>query len=160
MGATPRGVLLGLAEVRQLQGKRPEAMECLQRLRRLEPDDVLVKVSLAELLLESRSGDKDALRRVVRLAEGAGNATPLHSALLLYKARALRQLGLLGAARDLLGKTLRRKAGRPADLLRALRYERALLYEQLGQHRRSRTEFEKLYAEAPPYADAAARLGL
>jgi len=42
--------------------------------------------------------------------------------------------------------------------LQALRYERALVYEGLGQNRRARVELEKLYAEAPGYEDVATRL--
>ena len=38
--------------------------------------------------------------------------------------------------------------------------EEARVYEALGQHRRARSEFEKLYAEAPDYEDVAARLGI
>ena len=32
--------------------------------------------------------------------------------------------------------------------------------EDPGQHRRARSEFEKLYAEAPDYEDVAERLGI
>jgi len=71
------------------------------------------------------------------------NETPVHSALLLYKAKVLRGLGLLDAARDTLTGALRRKKGRSEELLRALRYERALVYEDLGQRRRARSELEK-----------------
>ena len=67
---------------------------------------------------------------------------------------------MLEAARDILTKTLRRKKDRSDELLRALRYERALIYEEMGQHKRARSELEKLYAEAPDYEDVAARLGL
>jgi hypothetical protein len=35
-----------------------------------------------------------------------------------------------------------------------------LVYEDLGRRRRSRSEFEKLYAEDPDYEDVATRLGL
>jgi len=42
----------------------------------------------------------------------------------------------------------------------ALRYERALVYEEMGQRKRARKEFEKLYADDPDYGDVAARLGL
>ena len=49
---------------------------------------------------------------------------------------------------------------RPEGLLWALRYERASVYEDLGQRRRALSEFEKLYTEAPDYEDVAARLGL
>jgi len=99
-------------------------------------------------------------RKVVRLAEGIENETPVHTALLLCKARALRGLGLLDAARETLTGALRRKKGRSEELLRALRYERALVYEELGQRRRARSELEKLYAEAPDYEDVAMRLGI
>ncbi len=79
---------------------------------------------------------------------------------MLYKAKALRQLDLPTAARDTLTAALGRKKDRPEELLRALRYERALVYEDLGRHRRARSELEKLYAEAPDYEDVATRLGL
>ena len=78
----------------------------------------------------------------------------------MYKARALRGLGLLDAARETLTDALRRKKGRSEELLRALRYERALVYEDLGKLRRARAELEKLYAEAPDYGDVETRLGL
>ncbi len=58
----------------------------------------------------------------------------------------------------MLTAALRRKRGRSAELLRALRYERGLVYESLGQHRRARTEFEKIYAECPSYEDVESRL--
>jgi len=155
-----RGVLLGLVEVCQRQERWQDAIACLERLRRLEPDDVVVKLSLAELLLDAHPGDKNVCRKVVRLAEGIGNETPIHAALLLYKARALHGLGLLDAARETLTGALRRKKGRSEELLKALRYERALVYEDLGRRRRSRSELEKLYAEDPDYEDVAVRLGL
>jgi tetratricopeptide (TPR) repeat protein len=160
VGPDLRGVLLGLVEVYQRQERWEDAIACLERLQRLEPDDVVVKLSLAELLLDARPGDKNVCRKIVRLAEGIENETPVHTALLLYKARALRGLGLLDAARETLTGALRRRKARSEELLRALRYERALVYEDLGQRRRARSELEKLYAEDPDYEDVAARLGL
>jgi len=41
-----------------------------------------------------------------------------------------------------------------------LRYERALVYEDLGQAKRARSDLERLYAEAPNYEDVASKLGL
>ncbi|RLJ04956.1 MAG: DUF4236 domain-containing protein, partial [Candidatus Aenigmatarchaeota archaeon] len=160
VGPDLRGVLLGLVEVCQRQERWQDAIACLERLRRLESDDVVVKLSLAELLLDTHPGDKNICQKVVRLAEGIENDTSIHAALLLYKARALHGLGLLDAARETLTGALRRKKGRSEELLRALRYERALVYEDLGQRRRSRSELEKLYAEDPDYEDVAVRLGL
>ncbi|RLC67210.1 MAG: DUF4236 domain-containing protein [Chloroflexi bacterium] len=160
VGPDLRGVLLGLVEVYQRQERWEDAIACLERLKRLEPNDVVVKLSLAELLLDARPGDKNVCRKVVRLAEGIENETPVHTAMLLYKARALRGLELLDAARETLTGALRRRKGRSEELLRALRYERALVYEELGQRRRARAELEKLYAEAPDYEDVAAWLDI
>ena len=66
---------------------------------------------------------------------------------------ALRGLGLLEAARDRLSAGLRRRKSRPDALLRALRYERALVYEGLGQRAKARAELGRLYAEDADYED-------
>jgi len=155
-----RGALLALVEAHQREGNWREAVGCLKRLTELEPDDVVVRLSLAELLMESAPPGKATWKRVIGLSRGIENDTPIHTALLLYKARALRLLGLLEAARDTLTTALRRRKDRPEHLLGALRYERGLVYEAMGQKRRARAEFEKLYAEDPDYEDVAARLGL
>ena len=160
VGPDLRGVLLGLVEVYQRQERWQDAIACLEKLGRLEPDDVVVKLSLAELLLDAHPGDEKVCQKVVRLAEGIENESPIHAALMLYKAKALRHLGLATAARDTLTAALRRKKGRSDDLLRALRYERALAYEDLEQKSRARAEFEKLYAEDTDFEDIAERLGL
>ena len=98
-------------------------MQCLERLRRAEPEDVLVKLSLAELLSARAANDQPALRRILSLTQGVENETELHAGLMLYRGRALRGLGLLEAARDCLSAGLRRRKSRPDALLRALRYE-------------------------------------
>jgi len=155
-----RGVLLALTEVYQRTNRSAEAIACLRRLQELEPEDVVVRLSLAELLMETSPSDQEVCREVLRLAEDVQNQTPVHAALLLYKARALRALGLLATARETLSVALRRTQGRPRELIWALRYERALVYEAQGEARRARAELEKLYADAPDFADVAERLGL
>jgi tetratricopeptide (TPR) repeat protein len=160
VGPNIRGVLLGLVEIHQLQERWRSAIACLKRLRRLEPNDVVVKLSLSELLTEAYQDDKKASQTIVKLSEGVVNETPAHAALMLYKAKALRGLGLPIAARDTLTAALRRKKDRSKELLAALRYERALVYEDLGRRSQARSAFEKLYAESPDYEDVATRLGL
>ena len=117
IGAAKRILLGADAEIHRFLATK----SVLERLRRLDPDDPVVKVSLAELLLEARPQAPGVCRRVVRLAEGAGNETPVHAALLLYKAKALRRLGLPEAARNVLTGALRRRKGLSEELLRALR---------------------------------------
>ena len=160
VGPDVRGILLALVEIYQRQKKWKDALDCLNKLRRLEPDDMVVRLSFIELLMELQPNDLSVFRRVVHMTEGVENESEIHAALLLYKAKALRRLNLKEAARDVLTRAIRRKKDRSNDLLRALRYERALVYEDLGQHKRARSEFEKLYAEAPDYEDVAKRLGL
>jgi len=160
VGPNVRGILLALVEIYQRQNKWKEALKCLERLRKLEPDDMVVKLSFVELLMELRPNDPSVFRRVVHMTEGVENDSEIHAALLLYKAKALRRLNLKEAARDVLTKAVQRKKDRSDDLLRALRYECALVYEEMGQHKRARSELEKLYAEAPDYGDVAERLGL
>lgn len=154
---TVHGALLALAEAYQAQEKIPEAVACLERLQQRGPVDVVVKLSLAELLAENHS-DKETLQKVIKLTEGVENESAVHAALLLCKAQALRGLGLLDGATDVLTATLRRQKDRPDELLRALRYERALVYDGQGQTKKARTEFEKIYAEDPNYEDVATRL--
>lgn len=158
VGPDIRGVLLALAETYQAQGRRPDAVACLERLQQLEPDDVVVKLSLAELLMGNDFGSKETYQKVVQFAEGVKNESAVHTALLLYKAKALRGLNFLDAALEVLSEALKRKKDRSAELLQALRYERALVYEGLGRNHRARAELEKLYAEAPGYEDVATRL--
>ena len=158
VGPTLRGVLLLLVEVYQLQNRRKPVVDCLQRLRRLEPDDVVVKLSLAEVMLDAGPDDHGIHRQVIRLTERIENQTPVHTGLLLYKARALHGLGLNDAARTVLTAALRRKKGRPENLMHALRYERASVYEALGQHKRAHKDLERIYADSPGYEDVAARL--
>ena len=87
------GLYLALAEIHQQQGRPREALDNLKQLHRHYSDDVVVRLSLAELLI-AEGGSKRNCKSVVRLAQGIENDSEIHGALLLYKAIALRQLGL------------------------------------------------------------------
>jgi tetratricopeptide (TPR) repeat protein len=154
-----RGVLLALAEVHQHQRRWKQAAELLKQLYRRDKEDLVVRLSLAELAVEE-SGTKRSCQTAVRLAEGVENRSEFHAALLMYKGVALHRLGLLAAARDALTAALRRRKDRSDQLLRAIRYERALVYEAMGQAKRARSELGRVYAEDPDYEDVATRLGL
>ncbi len=155
-----RGVLLGLAEAYQAYEKIHEAVEVLERLRVLDPDDGVIKVSLAELLLEDSNDEQAAAQEILSFIDAVQPESPVHVALMLYQAKALRILNLSTAARDVLTKAYRKKHGIPAVLRQAVLYERALAYEDLGQLKRYREELEKLYALDPNFEDTAHRLGI
>jgi len=131
----------------------------LRKLQKSHPDDPVVTLSLCELLVEE-SGSRQACREVVELTKIIENESEIHAALLLWKGKALRLLGLPTAARDTLTAAFRRKKDRSDALLHAIQYERILAYEALGANSRAREELEKLYAAAPDYEDVAERLGL
>jgi len=160
VGSNVHGVLLALVEAYQGQDRWHDAADCLKRLRRLEPQDEVVKLSLVELLLDANARNRKTLRYVVQLCEGVKNESAVHAAILLYKAKALRALGLDEAARSVLTLALRRRKNRSEELMDTIRYERALTYEALGQRRRAKSDLERIYAENPNYEDVANRLGL
>jgi lipoprotein NlpI len=54
----------------------------------------------------------------------------------------------------------RRTKDRPDTLMRQIRYERAVLYDQSGRNAQARREFERVYAEDPEFEDVAQRLGV
>lgn len=64
------------------------------------------------------------------------------------------------AATAVLTLASRRRKDRPEALMHQIRYDRAILYEQLGRKAQARREFGRLYAEVPDFEDLGQRLGL
>lgn len=153
-----RGTLLALVELYQLQGRPADALKYLHQLLDLDSSDPVVQLSFAELVLDDP--DPGQLRQIAALSASMENETPIHTALLLYRARALSALGLPDAAVEVLTMALRRRKDRPDKLLRQIRYERALLYDGQRRQAHARREFERIYAEDPGFEDVAQRLGL
>jgi len=160
VGPRRRGTLLALAEAHQLRGRPAAAHRCLEDILAETPDDAVAQASLAELLLDQDPLPQADAEAIVRMAAATQNRTPVHAALLLYKGRALRALGMQDAAVKTFTAAYRRKKNRPPELLRQIRYERALAYAALGRKARARRELEGIYAEAPDFEDVAVRLGL
>ena len=106
------------------------------------------------------ASDCAQLERVVALTSGIANESPVDTALLLYRGRALARLGLADAAIGVLTLALRRRKDRADTLLRQLRYERAVLYDEVGRRAQARRELERVYAEDPGFGDVRKRLGL
>lgn len=95
---------------------------------------------------------------MLNLTQSIDNHSQLEAAIGYWKGRALHRLNLLTAARDALTAAFRRKKNRDPDLLRAIQYERALVYDALGQHSRAHEEFGRIYADDPDYEDVAERI--
>jgi tetratricopeptide (TPR) repeat protein len=153
VGIDSVGAALVLAELYQRTGRREEAIGLVQQLADADPDDQALRLSLCDLLFED--GDYEA---VVEAAAGVANDSTLALAILELKARALGKLGHWSGALDVLSDALRKKSGRDPELLKAVRHARAEAYEQLGQAKRARAEWEKLYADDPAFRDVAERV--
>jgi tetratricopeptide (TPR) repeat protein len=154
----PQSAALGLVEALQLLGNPLRAIEVLQGLLASDPVDSVVLLSLTELTWDTWKHDPRALEYVIGLTDRLAGDDDLHAALLLYRARAFRELGRFDAAREVLMKALSRPKKRSQEVLLALRYERALVYEARGEHRAARSELERILAADAGYEDVRARL--
>lgn len=154
-----RGTLLALVKIAQLQGRHEDAMVHVERLMEIDPTDPIVLLSFAELALDTPE-DRALMDRVVRATAHVDNETPVDTAILLYRGKALAALGLPDAAIDVLTLANRRRKDRPEALLHQIRYDRAVLYHETGQGARARREFERIYAADPGFEDVAERLGV
>ena len=152
-----RGTRLALLEIAQIKGHNADAMVHIELLMQLDATDPVVLLSFAELALDSPE-DRALMDRVVRATMDVENETPVDTAILLYRGRALAALGMPDAAIDVFTLANRRRKDRPEDLLHQIRYDRAVLYEQVGRKAQARREFERLYAENPEFEDIRARL--
>lgn len=159
--ADERGLTLLLAEAYQHTGDMEKATEAMRDLLKLiPPEDIVARLSLVEMLSDTKGDDVETCKEIIALVGDIPNETPFHSLLLLYKARALRQLGLNDVAKKTLNDALRRKKDRDANILNALRYERALLLETMGQAADARKDLETIFAADPHFEDVAERLNI
>lgn len=154
-----RGTRLALLEIAQIEGRHDDAMAHVERLMDLDPTDPVVLLSFVELALDTPD-DRALMDRVVRDTVHVENETPVDTAILLYRGRALAASGLPDAAIHAFTLANRRRKDRPAGLLHQVRYDRAVLYHETGQRARARREFERIYAADPGFEDVAERLGV
>ena len=158
LGPDWRGALRALSAAYQEAGRPTDAVTALRHLCRFSPQDADGRLQLVELLAETWPEHEEAVREVLALTEGVANLGSAHAAVLYYRAHAMRSLGRTEGAYHLLMDLLRTTEDGPPELLRAVRYERALAYEAMGSPQKARADYEALYAEAPDYADVAGRL--
>ena len=140
-----------------MQGQLQKGIPILKRLNKESPEDLVVILSLAELLLESKP-DATTLDDLDRLCYLEVNDHPVEVAIHLMRARVLMEKGMPTAARVVATFALRKKKNRPAELLRALRVLRAGAYEGEGKRSQARKEWQKLHAQDPNQRDVAEAL--
>ena len=154
-----RGTRLALVEIAQIEARHDEAMAHIERLMEIDATDPVVLLSFAELALDTPE-DRALMDCLVRTTVHVENDTPLDTATLLYRGKALAALGLPDAAIDVFTLANRRRKDRPEALLHQIRYDRAVLYHETGQRARAKRELERIYAADPEFEDVAERLGV
>lgn len=142
------GAALALAELYQIDGRLEEAIGIVQAMHQELPDDPLIRLSLCDLLV----ADAD-FEGALETSAGAANDGDIGVATLHLRGAALFGLGQAGAAAEAFTAALAKTAGRDADLLKVVRYDRALALSAAGQHRRAKTDLEKIAATDPSYLD-------
>lgn len=145
--------VLILAELLQTAGKLDEAIGLIQQVHAEKLDDPVALLSLADLL--HADGDLEA---VVMLTDGLEDRDDLSLAALDIRAKALVATGLPDAGLEILGAALAAPDHRDPELLRLVRYDRALAYEAAGRRAEARADLAALYARDSSYRDVKARI--
>ena len=167
MVPTASSARLFLAELQQSNGDARAALATLAQAlpspdKQGDPSetdiDPVMLAAFGELATEV--GDSKALHRFNVLAAELGNDTPIHTAVMFYRARALFEQKLFDAALSVLTPALRRKKDRDPELLRDIRFLRGKTYEALNRSAQARRDFERVYAEDPEYDGIRQALGL
>jgi tetratricopeptide (TPR) repeat protein len=148
----PGGACLALAERYQAADKLEAAIGLVQQLHEASPTDEAVALSLADLLMAD-----DDHEGVLEVVKGFTNDSDLGAALLHIRGRALAAMGMETAALEMYRDALA-KSSRDAELLKAIRYDRALAYLAAGQKGRAKADFERLIAADSGYLDVRDRL--
>jgi tetratricopeptide (TPR) repeat protein len=147
------GATLMLAELYQHLGRLEDAIGLVQQLHETEPSNPAIRLSLADLYFAD--GDNEG---VLEAASTARNDSDLGAALLHMRAAAMFAMshpdGAFVAFKEALAKT----AGRSPDLLKVIRYDRALAYQAAGQRAKAKADLERIFAIDPGYQDVRERL--
>ena len=146
------GATLLLAEHYQEADRLEDAIGLVQQLYEANRSDPVIKLSLADLLMAD--GDHDG---VVEVAAGGTNDSDLGAALLHLRGAALFALGHQTGALDAFKEALA-KPSRDTELLKVIRYDRALAYEAAGQKGRAKQDFERIFAQDPSFLGVRDRL--
>ena len=154
MGATVshRGIRALLARIYRHLGALDSARSVLERLV-FSGKDPLVILELVELYYHQGEYNK-----VVDLIHDMKNETPFHTLALFYMALALEEMGVLPLALMAYNTAIRRRKDRDPDLIKFIRYRRALLYQKMRRLRRYRQEITRLWEEDPGYEDVDLRM--
>lgn len=155
-----RGLALAEVEAFQKQGKYIVAISSLDPVHRRDLSDLVLCLSLCDLIVANPSATAGDLQRVVQLTAHITNDEPIHTNLLYLRGAAMYRMHMLDAALSTLGSLARKRRDRPDELLHQIRYLRGRLFEQANDYLRARKEYELILAENPLFKDVRVRVGM
>lgn len=155
-----RGLALAEVEAFQKQGKYIAAIASLDPVHRRDLSDLVLCLSLCDLIVANPSATASDLQRVVQVTAHITNDEPIHTNLLYLRGAAMYRMHLLDAALSALGSIARKRRDRPDELVHQIRYLRGRLFEQTKDLSRARKEYELIYAEDPRFKDVGMRVGI
>ena len=146
------GATLALAELYQEQDRIEDAIGLLEEIDELAGEPVLT-LSLCELYASRGLWDG-----IVERAKQVPIEDDVTLEIAILYGRAMQEKNLHEAAISVFSSALKKKKGRFPELLREAAYWRAVSYEAVGKKSQAKKEFQKIYAEAPDFRDAAQRI--
>lgn len=144
----PSELALFLMKVETLQHQKlyTPAYNLLTQLYGNNPDDLLIKISLTELILISLTPNKNMLEFILKITNNIENVSAIHTVLMYYRALAFKELKLYDAAQSVLSIAGRKTKNRDPKLLLEIYRLRAQIFELQGKYKNAQTMNEKIMA--------------
>ena len=151
----PDEVTAGLALVEALQqtGGYEEACGILRSLHEKWPGNLDVMISMADLFLEEEPGNRELMSAISEMTRNLENESQAHAVMLMYKAEAFDNMGLVEPAIATLTTALRKKKDRSPELLLEMQFQRGVLYMRSGKNAQALKDMQAVYAIDPAYAN-------
>lgn len=123
------------------------ACNLLLELYKKDNTNLVIKISLSELVLSSSPNNSPWLKTLITMTEGIENESPVHTVLLYYRGLALKNLKQYDAAQNIFTSIARKQKDRDPRLIRTIQEERVRIYELQGQKAAAQKILNKLTSE-------------
>jgi len=153
-----KGLFLSLAESYQHQKMESAALSLLIKLNDEISEDKVVILSLMEISAISNIRTTGELTELLLKTKFMENNEPIDTNILYYRAYISYKLGLKDPAIEQLTKLLQKRKNRPNDLLLDIRYLRGRIYDELSNLKKSKADYQTIYAHDPNFKDVSTRL--
>ena len=149
-----RAALFALAEAYQGMKNYQSAVNALSRLAALSPEDLIVKNSLAEIILEACPGSNNAddmFRYIIGISDGIKGDSLSEISLLYFRGCAQIELKLYKDAINTLSELTSKTITNVPELVYEIRYQRGIAYWKNNNQNKAKEDFLWLENKTPNY---------